>query len=721
MLSTGPQNKVTYKRTVTPAKAGVQNPFRRLDSGFRRNDKRGISDTLLRGAVLRLRQCLPAAKRTGGSHVALQLVIALVSALLISPALPAAEVSPGYSLHFNFIDSEQSAGQTVELASRAAARVVSLVPPAHVWEDPPGQRALDRAVATAKQLGLHIILSRMDATQSNGTPWLYEYALNQPGQLPGGSPSAQWFCATVGNHRFERWQRQETLYYAKRYGRVRHLAGVAVGGMVEPFVSQRGSLLQWDQCNELYEIAQYTPEALGEWHRWLRKHFKSSGAVNRAYRTRFAGITQVPMPQNADDPRFGRPREAFFDLAQSMNDWFLQQYRENERLWHQRSSKPFLLQISGFASEKIAKGRPEFAAFDLPAWISEADAVGMSLYTNAGYEDWGHAADVASLQMLADAAESGKQTFIMESGCEAPQVTLNPHELSFATRVGLLIHPAFYVYEYFRYNRDGLVDPGMMVTPEGVPNQPGFAGVTDEMQGLTALAHSTSLPCFVYLSAPLTARRSELAGRLNRAVYQLAGHTPCRLLPWRRFGKIPPGMVVLLPPGLQQVLPGEQLRAFLHTAKRRNWRLVSDGPTCAALNRLQRLLGAQPLALDQLLAASNVLDEAEMLEEELSTVAEFQQRIAEQPLDPRPGLSWLHNGRLLRLWVEDGQPVVCHLDALRQQRIEEIWCSTRSGRPAELVIESELQAEVKRCRSVPCRQWRALKEILAGETITGFP
>jgi hypothetical protein len=27
------------KRAVTPAKAGVQNPFKRLDSCFRRNDK----------------------------------------------------------------------------------------------------------------------------------------------------------------------------------------------------------------------------------------------------------------------------------------------------------------------------------------------------------------------------------------------------------------------------------------------------------------------------------------------------------------------------------------------------------------------------------------------------------------------------------------------------------------------------------------------------------
>jgi hypothetical protein len=51
-LSTPPPNKVPKNRIVTPAKAGVQNRSQAMDSGLRRNDERGNSDTLLCGAVL---------------------------------------------------------------------------------------------------------------------------------------------------------------------------------------------------------------------------------------------------------------------------------------------------------------------------------------------------------------------------------------------------------------------------------------------------------------------------------------------------------------------------------------------------------------------------------------------------------------------------------------------------------------------------------------------
>jgi hypothetical protein len=50
-LSTTPHNKVANSRSVTPAKAGVQNALKGLDPGFRRNDKRGVSDTYFCGSV----------------------------------------------------------------------------------------------------------------------------------------------------------------------------------------------------------------------------------------------------------------------------------------------------------------------------------------------------------------------------------------------------------------------------------------------------------------------------------------------------------------------------------------------------------------------------------------------------------------------------------------------------------------------------------------------
>jgi hypothetical protein len=619
------------------------------------------------------------------------------------------QAAPGYTLHFNFLISPAASAETVMLAKKASARVVSLVPPAHIWEDTGGLHALDAAITTIKQQGLHFVLSRMDAIQSTGLAWLYEYPLAQPGRLPDGSVSADLFRATVGNHRFEHWQNQETQYYAKRYGRMPQLVGSAVGGMVEPFVSQRGSLLQWNEASDSYEIAQYTPDCRAEWHRWLRRHFGGVQGINRAYHTRFSSIAAVPMPIHGEDSRFGRGREAYFDFVQSINDWFLRQYQTNRRLWRRSSTKPFLLQLSGFESEKIARGRPEFAAFDLPSWISKADGLGVSLYTHAGYPDWGHAANVATLQLLAAARDGGKQAFVMESGCEAPRVTLRSHELSFVTHMGLLLNPTYYIYEYFRYERDSKLDPGMMISPSGSTHQPGFNRVAEQLRSLAASGKTVSLPCFYYLSAPRTARSSEVAGRVNRAVYHLAGYVPCRFLPWQQFDRIPAGSVVLIPPTLNKEASTRGLKQLLQKAKLRGWILVGDEATRAALLRLNPSCAALPLALDRILGRECVDEEAAVLLEELAGVAAFQQRSAQQPLEPRPGLSWVQAGTELSLWVDDKKPVVCDWETLRRHGIENIWGSSRSGQPIELLIRQGPGGQLRHL--IPCRERVSLQDL----------
>jgi len=45
VLSTAPHTRVPNRCSVTPAQAGVQEALKSLDSGFRRNDERRISDT----------------------------------------------------------------------------------------------------------------------------------------------------------------------------------------------------------------------------------------------------------------------------------------------------------------------------------------------------------------------------------------------------------------------------------------------------------------------------------------------------------------------------------------------------------------------------------------------------------------------------------------------------------------------------------------------------
>ncbi len=624
--------------------------------------------------------------------------------LLVGPR--AGAVAPGYVLHFNFLLTPQAAREGVAQAAAAGARIISLVPPAHIWEDEAGLQNLSAALDEAKLRGMRVLITRLDAQQTNGSVWVYAHALIDSACMPDGRAiPGDWFFATVGNQPFADWQREETRYYAQLVGQSSVLDAVAFGGMVEPFVSQRGSLLAWSEEAQTYEIAQYTPEGLLEWHHWLEEHFTSLAAINTEYHAAFTTLSDIPMPRNPTDARFGKAREAYFDFATSLNDWFLTQYRECRRAWQTGSRKPFLLQLSGFETEKIALGRPEFAAFDLPAWLDEADGIGLSLYTQADYTDWGHASDVATLQLLQGARETGKPAYILESGCEAPRVTVEPHELSFALRYGLALHPDAYVYEYFRYKRDNRVDPGMMVTPDGARNEPGYSRVSRLLASVTQFAPAAAPACFTYLSVPRTARSNALAGELNAAVYALAGIVPCRLLPWGCFKRLPRGTLVLLPPDIQRVIPRDQLTAFLTMARDRWWRLASDEVTCDALRQVEKTLSLCPLSLEDLASATSGDDRAEALYTALQTVPTFRWQCAALPVTPRPGICWLQLGTSLYLWSEDTVPIICHPAALARLGITRVWGSTRHNEALPLIMGKGA------ARHLPCREWRAVRNL----------
>jgi len=617
-----------------------------------------------------------------------------------------AGTQPGYTLHFNFLHSPAAARQSIQLAAAAGARLVSLVPPAHIWEDHNSLASLEVALAEAKRCHISIIFSRMDACQTNGMNWLFNYALVKPGQLPNGIASVDWFCATVGNHPFERWQREETAFYAQRFGHSPQLKAAAIGGLVEPFVSQRGSLLQWSEATQCYEIAQYTPEGLEEWHHWLQRRYQQVADLNTAYGTNFTAVTAVPLPIDNTDERFGKARAAYFDWVACLNDWVMTQYRENRRIWHQYARAPFLLQLSGFAMDKIARGQPEFAAFDIPAWLQETDATGLSLYTYSGYEDCGHNTDMATLHLVAGAREAGKSVIIMESGGETPEVTLDPHELSFVLRAGMQVKPAAQLYEYFRYQRDGRVDPGMMVDPDGKVHQPGYTQVGQLLSQLATMQPETASPCFYYLSVPLATRESAEAGYLNRTVYNLAGWVPCRLLPWASYQRVPTGMVVLVPPALAKVIPADQLHAFLAVAVSRGWTVVTDGETCKALAQLAPKVTTYPISCAELADASYVEEAAEALYQQLDGLSAFRQKADAQPVALRPGVYWQQVDDRLYLWVDDETPVRLHPQACRSLGITRVWGSTKSGH--QLIASWIDEGGHTRTLALPCRQWRTI-------------
>jgi hypothetical protein len=475
-------------------------------------------------------------------RVACAMVLALGLGAVVAAADPPPPL-PGFVIHFDFIGSVREARALVRVASEQGAGVISIVPPAHVWENRTAVAMLDAIVADAARRGLRVMFSRIDAAyppdaRGRRDNFLYGHILSDPGRLPDGRPTADFFLATAGRAGYTEWMIEETRYYASRYGRLPNLIGFTLGPFVEPFASERGGFLQYDGRTDRYELTQYTPEAAGLWHRWLAGRWGSVDGVNRAYDTSFRSIDGVPLPASDLDPRFGLPLAAYTDFARSLDEWFEDAYRRCRAVWHEVSGRPdvpFILQFSGFEAEKIAKGRPGLAAFDLPAWIAGADAVALSLYANGGYPDRGHASIAATVRLLALARELGKDVFVMEAGYENPGAIADPRELGFLAEAAASLAPRTWIYEFLKdkFDEQYAVNPGKLVRADGRLRVAAAAAVRDAFARAQAAGRDAESPAFrlvVRLDDVRVNRRIAVAAN---ATFALAAAVPVRWSPDR--------------------------------------------------------------------------------------------------------------------------------------------------------------------------------------------
>lgn len=222
---------------------------------------------------------------------------------------------PGYVLHFDAISSLEEARGLVRLARRAGAKAISIVPPARVWDRPDTLEILDGLIEEAGRNKLGVVLARMDASylpdaQGKRVNALYGPILKAPGLFPDGRPAPGTYT-TVGHAAYEAWMEEETRYHARRYGKREFVLGITLGPLSDPLGSARGSLLTWDEEAGLYEIAQYTPEAIGPWRRWMREHIGEYGSVSLAFKTVYKSVEEIPIPGNPKDGRFGEPARAY--------------------------------------------------------------------------------------------------------------------------------------------------------------------------------------------------------------------------------------------------------------------------------------------------------------------------------------------------------------------------------------------------------------------------
>ena len=489
------------------------------------------------------------------------LITFLCSFLLLSGVNAKAEApKPGFVIHFDFIKNASEGCALVDIAGRAGAKVINLVPPAHVWEDPASLAALDAIIKEINRRGLSLIFTRIDAAMlpdrsGNRRYYLYDRILNEPGRLPNGKATAEYFLTTVGKDGYAEWMEEETRYYAKRYGELPNLIGINLGPFSEPFSAERCGFLEYMEESQTYEITQYTRFAEKWWHGWLAAHYDDVSALNREYGTEFASFDVVPLPLNEKDRRFERADLAYFDFARSLNDWYVERYTCCRQIWHEvsrRADVPFILQLNGHLAEKFAMGRPGHAAFDVPGWIALSDAVGLSLYTNNGYPDMGHQSILATVNLLAVARDFGKPVFVLEGGNEAPNVTLDPVELAFFGSVARKLTPQTYVYEFLKdkFNEKYAQNPGKVVTADGRIRPRAFNALRNLFTNIDCRMTSTGsgfqeTPVLYACFDSLSSRGNAQAGDRYAALFDLAASIPIRWIPKGHESVMRPGIPVL--------------------------------------------------------------------------------------------------------------------------------------------------------------------------------
>ncbi len=391
---------------------------------------------------------------------------------LLSCSLGAAAEPPerGLTVHFDFFNSAPEAQVLLQKSLALGVSILNVVPPPHIWEHPQDLAILRQIFAFAYRHGQRVVLTRIDASATAKENWLrsnylYTHILNQPGRLPDGRATPPFFLATVANPAYERWMEEETRYYSREFAQEPALAAFSCGLLNEPFVSQRGGLLCFDEQTRRYEIGQYTPFMREFWGGYLRRAFGGDlSAMNYFFVTSFREFAAVPMPRSEHDPAFGRPDRAYRNFCRALNHWVSRQITGLAKIWRSGGGRnvPLVLQLSGYVEEKLQLGSPTLSEFDLNGWIAKVDILGLSLYTDSGYPDRGHHSVAAMTDRAAAIARTGKPVWVLECGVEDRGARADLRELDFLAGQIRRIPPRVLVYEFTReaYNetapfRDG--------------------------------------------------------------------------------------------------------------------------------------------------------------------------------------------------------------------------------------------------------------------------
>lgn len=88
-------------------------------------------------------------RKTAKMNVFMKILIGPILLVSLLPAFPSEwnPPKPGFVVHFDFISNAREGRELVKIAASAGAKVINVVPPAHIWENRQALEMLDEILA----------------------------------------------------------------------------------------------------------------------------------------------------------------------------------------------------------------------------------------------------------------------------------------------------------------------------------------------------------------------------------------------------------------------------------------------------------------------------------------------------------------------------------------------------------------------------------------------
>jgi hypothetical protein len=179
-------------------------------------------------------------------------------------------------------------------------------------------------------------------------------------------------------------------------------------------------------------------------------------------------------------------------------------------------------------------------------WMMRADALGVSLYTNAEYPDRGHDADQASIRMLQLGRLLKKPVYLLESGYEDNGAVLDDGELAFFVSLAQELQPRCVIYEFLKmsYDESFARHGGKLIDNSWNVNKEALAEINAAFEKVKIPGKSKT-PTYVY-DDPGALRDSEKELALRKEMIRRAYREPLVFVPAGAIGHLPCGSTLVV-------------------------------------------------------------------------------------------------------------------------------------------------------------------------------